>query len=210
MLADFIPSSSFKLYTTIFDQIYLQFTSFGKWRIDWIFIPIQHSFVNCRWCIFVDISYIMMANNNNHSIPLYCLSILLSNKNMMKAVTSQLMLLQDFGKIGVFVKLRKTFRNSQNWETPMFFLVCWKPHYVAEKWQHHKVAQKLPKGGKLETSVILRKFPKMRRQKIKFLILQTKDILWSCICFARSINSSSILVVWTTWCYLYQCLILSH
>ena len=129
---------------------------------------------------------------------------------MMKAVTSQLMLLQDFGKIGVFVKLRKTFRNSQNWETPMFFLVCWKPHYVAEKWQHHKVAQKLPKGGKLETSVILRKFPKMRRQKIKFLILQTKDILWSCPCFARSIDSSSIQVILTTWYYLYHCLLSPH
>ena len=148
MLVYFIPSSLFKLYTTIFYQIYLQFTSFGKWRIDWIFIPIQHSFVNCRWCIFVDISYIMIAYPSIHSIPLYCLSILLSNKNMMKAVTSQLMLLQDFGKKGELIKLRKTFENNLKWETPMFFLVCWKPHYVAEKWQHYKVAQKLPKGGK--------------------------------------------------------------
>ena len=94
----------------------------------------------------------------------------------MKAVTSQLMLLQDFGKKGELIKLRKTFENNLKWETPMFFLVCWKPHYVAEKWQHYKVAQKLPKGGKLETSVIFREFPKMRPQEIISLILQTKEI----------------------------------
>ena len=101
---------------------------FGEWSTYWIFITVQYSFINCRWCIFVTILYIKIVYKSIHSIPLYCLSILLSNKNMMKAVTSQLMLLQDFGKIGVFVKLRKTFRNSQNWETPMFFLVCWKLH----------------------------------------------------------------------------------
>ena len=33
---------------------------------------------------------------------------------MMKAVTNQLMLLQDFGKIGVFIKLRESFENNQN------------------------------------------------------------------------------------------------
>ena len=131
MLVYFIPSSLLKLYTTIFYQIYLQFTSFGKWRIDWIFIPIQHSFVNCRWCIFVDILYIMIAYSN-----------------MMKASTSQLILLQIFGKIGVFIKMRKTFRNNLKWETVMFLLVCWKLHYVAEKWKHRKVARSCQKVEK--------------------------------------------------------------
>ena len=140
MLVYFTPSSLLKLYTTIFYRIYLQFTSFGKWRIDWIFIPIQHSFVNCRWCIFVDISYIMMANNNNHSIPLYCLSILLSNKNNIKVSSSQLISLRNFGKKGELIKLRESFWNNLKWETAMFLLVCWKPHYVAERWQRHKVA----------------------------------------------------------------------
>ena len=81
------------------------------------------------------------------------------------------MLLQDFGKIGELIKLRKTLKNNKKWEIAVFFLVCWKPHYVAEKWHHYKVAQKLPKGGKKETSVIFREFPKMRRQEIILLIL---------------------------------------
>ena len=130
MLVYFIPSSLFKLYTTIFYQIYLQFTSFGKWRIDWIFIPIQHSFVNCRWCIFVDISFIMIVYKNIHSIPRYCLSILLwfplfsNNKNMIKAIiwsTSQLISLRNFGKKGELIKLRESFWNNQNWEIAVVF-----------------------------------------------------------------------------------------
>ena len=32
---------------------------------------------------------------------------------MMKVITSQL-LLEDFGKIGVFIKLRESFENNQN------------------------------------------------------------------------------------------------
>ena len=152
----------------------------------------------------------MIVYPNIHSIPIYYLSILFSSKNIIKASTSQLMLLQDFGKIGVFIKLRESFWNNQNWEIAAFFLVCWKPHYVAEKWQRHKVAQRLSKRGKLETSLILRKFPKMRWQKIKLLIFKTKDTSWSCPCFARSIDSNSIFVVWTTVHYLYQCLIVSH
>ena len=120
--------------------------------------------------------------------------VLSSNKNNIKASSSQLMLLRNFGKKGELIKLRETFKNNLKWEPPMFFLVCWKPHYVAEKWQHYKVAQKLPKGGKKETSVIFRELPKMRRQEINLHILQTKVISRSCPCFARSIGSSLILI----------------